>query len=332
MNGSNGTERVRDAFLDVIVTVAAMLLYDAITRLVAGGDKAKANLTRFEREPEPRSMRRWWSFIPSVWRQVGEDNVSILASGVAFYSMLSIFPALTALVSLYGLFADPSIVQQQLNDLRGVLPEDAVSLLSAWLQQLVDRPQSSFGVGLMVSLALSLWGARSATGTMMTALNIAYDEPESRNFLLFNVVALALTVALVLCAIASVALIAVLPAVIGLLPLPPGWQSFASIVRWPLLTVLVIIAIATLYRYAPNRAEPKWEWASAGALVATALWILASYGFSTYVSRFTSFDKTYGSLGAVVVLLMWFWLGAYAVLAGAELNAQIERSRGKLAT
>jgi membrane protein len=221
-------------------------------------------------------------------------------------------------------------VQQQLNSLRGALPEDAISLLSKWLQHLLQRPQSHFGVGLIMSLALSLWGARYATGTMMTALNVAYDQPEGRNLLRFNAVALALTGGLILFGIASVALVAVVPLVIALLSVPPGWQDLASLARWPLLAGLMIIAIAALYRYAPNRAEPRWEWASAGALAATVLWIVASYGFSIYVSRVTSYDKTYGSLGAVVVLLMWFWLGAYAVLTGAELNAEIEKSRREL--
>ena len=270
-----GRWRVRNVVLGVVFATLAMWLYQAITPLRAERDTTGAKARGPEREPQldARPMGRWWSFIPNVWRQVGEDNVSILAAGVAFYAMLSIFPALTALVSLYGLFADPSIVQQELNDLRGVLPDDGISLLSKWLEQLADRPRSNFGVGLIVSLALSLWSARSATGTMMTALNVAYDEPESRNLLHFNAVAIALTVVLVLFAIASIALIAVVPMVIGLLPLPPGWQNVTSIVRWPLLTMLVIIAIATLYRYAPNRAEPEWEWASAGALAATALWI-----------------------------------------------------------
>lgn len=121
----------------------------------------------------------WWGIAKRVWQQTGEDNISILAAGVAFYSLLSIFPALTALVSVYGLVADPTIVQRELHDLRGVLPADAVSLLSGWLQQLAQRPQSSFGTGLVLSLLLSLWTARYATGAMMTALNVAYDEPES---------------------------------------------------------------------------------------------------------------------------------------------------------
>jgi membrane protein len=269
----------------------------------------------------------WWGIAKRVWQQTGEDNISILAAGVAFYSLLSIFPALTALVSVYGLVADPTIVQRELHDLRGVLPADAVSLLSGWLQQLAQRPRSSFGTGLVLSLLLSLWTARYATGAMMTALNVAYDEPESRSLLMFNAVAFALTAVLILFGIAVVALVAVAPAVIGLLPLPAGWVSAVSLLRWPILAALTVVALAALYRYAPNRASPTWEWASAGAIAATAVWIIGSYGFSVYVSRFAGYDQTYGSVGAIVVLLIWFWLGAYAVLLGAELNSGIERKR-----
>lgn len=329
MNERPNSSEAQGTIQGAIFTAMAVWLYHAFTRQVANSTVAGPELSRPDQRPQTRLLQRSWSIVANVWRQVGEDNISVLAAGVAFYSLLSVFPALTALVSLYGLFADPAIVQQQLNDLRDVLPADAISLLSKWLQHLVQRPQSSFGTGLIVSLALSIWGARYATGTMMTALNVAYDEPESRNLLRFNAVALLLTIVLVLFAIASVTLVAVLPPVIGLLPLPSGWQSLANIARWPVLAALVIVAVAALYRYAPNRAQPRWEWASAGAIAATTLWILASYGFSIYVGRFASYDKTYGSLGAVVVLLVWFWLGAYAVLAGAELNAEIERSRHK---
>ena len=269
----------------------------------------------------------WWAIAKRVWQQTGEDNISILAAGVAFYSLLSIFPALAALVSVYGLVADPTIVQRELHGLRGVLPADAVSLLSGWLEQLAQRPRSSFGTGLVLSLLLSLWTARYATGAMMTALNVAYDEPESRSLLMFNAVAFALTAVLILFDIVVVALVAVMPAVLGLLPLPSGWLSALSLLRWPMLAALTVVALAALYRYAPNRADPSWEWASAGAIAATALWIIGSYGFSIYLSRFAGYDQTYGSVGAIVVLLIWFWLGAYAVLLGAELNSEIERQR-----
>ena len=198
-----------------------------------------------------------------------------------------------------------------------MLPPDAVSLLSGWLQQLAQRPRSSFGTGLVLSLLLSLWTARYATGAIMTALNVAYDEPESRSLLMFNAVAFALTAVLILFGIAVVALVAVLPAVVGLLPLPAGWLSAVSLLRWPMLAALTVVALAALYRYAPNRADPSWEWASAGAIAATALWLIGSYGFSIYLSRFAGYDQTYGSVGAIVVLLIWFWLGAYAALLGA---------------
>ena len=327
-------DRRKQAAPDYVLMGAVVALAVALYAVTARSDRPKRaparvsprdSRARHDRNSAPGTWPGLWVIIKRVWRQMGEDYISALAAAVAFYAMLSIFPALTALVSLYGLVADPAIVQQQLNQLQGVLPSEAVSLLSGWLQALLQRPRSTFGTGLAVSLALSLWSARYATATMMTALNVAYDQPEARNVFWFNVVALALTLALVFFGIAVIALVAVLPAVIGLLPLPATWQSLVSLVRWPILAAVVILGLAALYRYAPNRAEPRWEWASAGALVGTALWLIGSVGFSLYVSRFASYDRTYGSLGAVIILLLWFWLGAYSVLAGAELNAVIGR-------
>lgn len=248
----------------------------------------------------------------------------MLAAAVSFYSLLSVFPVLTTVVSLYGLFADPSAVKNELDRLEGLLPPAAISLLSDWLQQLAERPASTFGMGLAISLTLSLWSARYATATMMTALNIAYGVSEARNFIWYNIVALSLTAILIAFVIVAVALVALLPAVLAYMP--DSAQSIAALGRWPLMIVLTVLAIAFFYRYAPNRTHPRWEFASAGALLATALLVAGSYGFSVYVSHFATYDKTYGSLGAVVVLLMWFWLGSFSILVGAAFNAELARS------
>ncbi|MDQ2081106.1 YihY/virulence factor BrkB family protein [Xanthobacteraceae bacterium Astr-EGSB] len=265
-----------------------------------------------------------WSVLKRVWARIGEDNVSVLAAAVSFYSLLSVFPVLTTVVSLYGLFADPSAVKNELDRLEGLLPPAAISLLSDWLQQLAERPASTFGMGLAISLTLSLWSARYATATMMTALNIAYGVSEARNFIWYNIVALSLTAILIAFVIVAVALVALLPAVLAYMP--DSAQSIAALGRWPLMIVLTVLAIAFFYRYAPNRTHPRWEFASAGALLATALLVAGSYGFSVYVSHFATYDKTYGSLGAVVVLLMWFWLGSFSILVGAAFNAELARS------
>ena len=259
------------------------------------------------------------------------DNLSGLAAGVAFYALLSIFPALTAMVSLYGLVADPNLVERQVTAIQGLLPPEAVKLVATWLHTLVRGPPVRFGIGLVLSVLLALWSAWSATGTLMVAVNVCYGEEETRNFVSFNLRALALAVGLSLFGIAALGLFAVLPAALAFLPVPRAWSDLIALVRWPILAGIAILALAIVYRYAPDRAEPKWHLVSWGAVAATALWLFGSIAFTLFVSKAGSYDKTYGSLGAVIILLLWFYLTAYVTLVGAELNAQLLRAGGRRA-
>jgi membrane protein len=270
-------------------------------------------------------MHAWWTILARTWRRIGKDNLSALAAGAAFYALLSLFPALTALASLYGLIADPGMAEREVTTMRGLLPPEAVTLIAAWLQDFVDGPRSRFGIGLMVSVLLAFWSAWSATGMLMTAVNICYGETEKRNFVWFNLRAVALTAGLALFGTAALALLAVLPAALSLLPLPQPWNDAIALVRWPTLAGIVIVALAIVYHYAPDRVHPRWQWVSWGAVAATALWLLVSAAFTIYVSKVGSYDKTYGSLGAVIILLLWFYLSAYVTMIGAELNAEIGR-------
>jgi membrane protein len=271
----------------------------------------------------------WWAILKRTWSQMSEDNVSMLAGGVAFFAMLSIFPALTAMVSLYGLVADPATVEQQVAALGSVLPAEAVGIISEWLHNLVQEPPQKFGISLIISVALALWSARTGTGMLMTAVNICYGEKETRNFIWFNLQALILTLGLVLFGILALVFVAVVPALLNLLPLPDAWKTALGLGRWPILAVLVTVALAAIYRYAPDRADPKWRWVTVGSFIATVLWITASVGFSIYVSQFGNYDETYGSLGAVIILLFWLYITSYVVLAGGEMNAEIERQTAK---
>src|SRR6185437_11667385 len=207
-------------------------------------------------------VQAWSTILACTWRRVGKDNLSALAAGAAFYALLSIFPALTAAVSVYGLIADPSMVERQIAVIQGVLPPEAVTLIATWLQAFVGGPPSRFGIGLIVSVLLAFWSAWSATGMLMTAVNICYGETENRTFVRFNLRAVALTAGLALFSVAALALLASLPAALSFLPLPPAWDSTIALVRWPALTVIVILALAIIYHYAPNRAQPKWRWVS----------------------------------------------------------------------
>lgn len=269
----------------------------------------------------------FWALAKALVRKINADNISVLAAGVAFYALLSIFPALSALVSVYGLIADPAAVRTLMDELGGVLPPSALLLLSGWLETLLARPRSNLGTGLVISLAFSLWAARNASATMITALNVAYGEADARSMVRYNFVALALTMLLLSLGMIAITLVAVIPALLNFLPLPTAAEHALSLVRWPILGALVLFALAVTYRFGPNRRSPRWQWLSAGGTLATLLWIAASIGFSFYVGHFANYDRTYGSVGAVVVLLLWFWLGAYAVLAGAELNALLEEQQ-----
>jgi membrane protein len=270
-------------------------------------------------------MQDGWRILARTCQRISGDNLSALAAAAAFYALLSIFPMLTAMVSLYGLITDPSMVERQVTAMQGVLPAEAGALIANWLQTFVKGPPSRFGIGLIASVLLAFWSAWSATGMMMTAVNTCYGEQENRNFVWFNLRAVALTAGLALFGIAALALLAVLPAALGLLPLPGAWTDAIALVRWPILAGIVLIALAIVYHYAPDRAQPKWQWISWGAVAATALWLSGSAAFTVYVSKVGSYDKTYGSLGAVIILLLWFYLSAYVTLIGAELNAEIER-------
>ena len=276
-------------------------------------------------------MASVWAILRATGRRIGRDNLSALSAGAAFQALLTIFPALTAVVSIYGLVADPNMVERQIATIRGVLPPEAVTLIATWLHALVQGPTKKFGIGLIVSLLFAVWSLWSATTMLMNAVNVCYGEQERRGFISFNLTALALGAGLALLGFAALGLLAVLPAALALLPMADAWGDVLGLVRWPILAGIVLLALAVVYRYAPCRAQPRWLWISWGAVAATALWIAGSIGFTIYVSQVGSYDKTYGSLGAIIILLLWFYLTAYVVLAGAELNAQIERQTARAA-
>jgi membrane protein len=271
----------------------------------------------------------WWTILKNFWAEIDRDNVSIMAAGIAFYALLSIFPGMSALISIYGLVADPAAIENQLNSLAGILPQEALKLLSDQLHALVAAPRDKLSLGLVVSLLLALWSATSGTGAMMQALTIAHEERENRGLASFYGRAIALTLGIGLFALVSLFLIAGIPAIIGSLPISELWRDRVSLIRWPILAILGILALSVLYRYAPARQHPCWNCFSVGTIGAAVLWLVGSAGFSFYVARFSSYDKTYGSLGAVVVLLIWFYVTAYIILAGAELNSEIEKARSR---
>jgi membrane protein len=271
----------------------------------------------------------WRSILKRVYTSSNDKNLSVLAAGVGFYGMFSIFPALAALVAIYGLFADPAAVQREIGAIRGLIPGEAQNLITDFLKSLVSSSSSKLGISLVVNILIALWSARAGTVTLIQALNITYEEPEKRSTLRFEAVAFAMTIAGIVFAILALSLIAAIPAVAELLPLSRGLRTIGFLLPWPVLMALMVIALAATYRFAPSREAAKWRWVSWGSVAATMLWIAVSIGFSFYVTNFGSYDKTFGSLGAVMVLLMWFYISAYAILLGACLDAEMERQTAR---
>jgi membrane protein len=237
-------------------------------------------------------------------------------------------PALGAVISIYALVADPAQVSEHLSLLNQILPSEAMPLLRDQLTRLTSA-DSEAGISALVSFALALYGSSKAATALIQGLNIAYDEEEKRGFIKLQLIALLMTIGGIVGAVLAIGLVAVLPSILSHLHLGSGAEIFASILRWPILIGGFMLALAVVYRYAPCRDEPKWKWVSWGAALGTGLWVLGSAAFSVYASTFGNYDKTYGSLGALVIFLFWLFLTAYTVLIGAELNSEMERQTVK---
>jgi membrane protein len=300
------------------------------------GCRATALANRSGRSPWPRRdaarpteipARGWLDIVKRTQKEVKTDNVTLTAAGVAFYSMLAIFPALIAVVTIYGLVAEPADVQRQVSSFAENMPPGAGDLLTDQLDRIVRTRQRSLSIALVISLAAALWSASAGIQALIKGLNIAYDEQETRGFVKLRGLALLLTIGGIVVVLGAIALIAVLPAVLSRMGLGRAGELAISIGRWPALVVLVAVALAVLYRLGPDRANPRFRWVSWGAVAAVVLWVAISAGFSYYVSNFGKYGQTYGSLGAVIVLLLW--LSALAALIGAELDAEIERQTAR---
>jgi membrane protein len=271
----------------------------------------------------------WWQVLKRGWREASEDQVSLLGAGVAFFGFLSLFPALAAFTLVYGLVADPATIADQAQTLTASLPPEARTLLLDQLQQLASAPRQSLGWGLALAIVLALWSASGGVGNLITAVNIAYDEEKKRGFVKEKLLALGVTVGAVVFMALMLTLVAGVPVVLGFLDVNGPLRWVIEVVRWLLLAVLVMVALAVLYRVAPDRDAPKFRWVSVGAVAATVLWLIASAAFSLYVTFFGNYAKTYGAFAGVVLMMLWLWLTSYAILLGAEINAESEEQTAK---
>lgn len=288
-------------------------------------DHAADSRGRQAERPTEIPRKGWMDILWRVKDEASKDNLSMIAGGVAFYALLALPAALAAVVSVYGMVASPQTVSQQINSLSEVLPPDAAKLIGEQLTRVTAQSGGALGLSLIISLVVALWSAAKGMNALITALNIAYNEEENRGIIKLYAVALGLTLGSVVYMIVALSLVAAIPAVLNIIPAPDWLRWTLQLARWPILFILAMLALSIIYRYAPSRDQPRWRWVSGGSIVATALWVLGSIAFSIYVTSFGNYNETYGTLGAVVILMMWLYLSAYAVLIGAEVNSEMER-------
>ena len=293
-------------------------------------DQAR-QLGRRARHPVQIPWAGWKRVLKRTAAEVISDRVSLASAGCAFYAVLAMFPAITMLVALYGLLFDPHTVEQQMSMLRDILPRSALDLISARVHQLVTKPPGTLTFSFVISLLITLWSSSAGTKSLLSALNIAYEEKETRSFLRYQVTALAMTMGGILGTALAIALLVALPPILTYVPQRLGLTQVVEelaigirIGSFVLMLGFVVLALSMLYRFGPARRAPTWGWVSPGSLLATGLWLIASVLFSYYVGHIASYDATYGPLGAIVGMMMWFYVTAFVVLVGAELNAELE--------
>ena len=274
--------------------------------------------------PSEIPARGWWAVAKRVAFQFSEHRLMAEAAGVVFFVLLAIFPAVAALVSLYGLFADPRTVSDQMSALSGVMPGGGLDIIRDQVTRVASNGGGKLGFGLVLGLAASLWSSNQGMKALFDVLNVVYDEHEKRGYVRLTLVTLMFTLASLVFVLLAMAAVVVLPIALKFVGLDQIVESLLSVLRWPLMLVVVAALLSVIYRYGPSRAHARWRWVSWGGGFAAVAWVAVSLAFSYYVSNFGSYNKTYGSLGAAIGFMTWIWISVMVVLIGAELNAELE--------
>ena len=279
--------------------------------------------------PSEIPARGWWAIAKRVAANVSEDRVLTEAAAITFYALLALFPALAALVSLYGLFADPATISDHLAALSGVIPGGGMQIITDQIHSLASNGSKALGFAAVLGLATSLWSANQGTKALFDALNVVYEEKEKRGFLRFTAITLACTLGGIVFVLIALAAVVAVPVVLNFVGLGGAADLLLRLLRWPVLLAGLGLLLACIYRIGPSREHARWRWITWGSALAAVTWILVSIAFSWYVSHFGSYDKTYGSLGAAVGFMTWIWLSAAVVLVGAEVNAEMEHQTAR---
>lgn len=290
-------------------------------------DHAATQTERGRRSQSPFAIpfAGWKDIVWRTYQRIDDDRLLANAGGVVFFGLLAIFPAVTALVSSYGLFADPVTISDNLQTLAMMLPQGAFQIVEEQIARVVSKGNTALGATFALGLVLAIWSANAGVKAVFDALNVAYEEREKRGFIKLNLTSLSFTVGSIVALLLMVGAVVAFPLALDHLGIAPESKLIVALARWPLLFVILLAALAVLYRFAPSRDAPRWQWLSIGALAAALLWIAGSSLLSWYLSAFANYSATYGSLGAAIGLMMWMWMSAIVVMFGAELNSEIER-------
>ncbi len=320
-----------------IVAAVALLVagywYGQLSRPPAstwpGGSLSDDGRGRLAGSPSQIPARGWKDILLRIYQNISDHHVFALAGGMTFYTLLAIFPALAALVAIYGLFANPATISTHLDTLSGVLPGGAIDVARDQLTRVASKGGQALGLTFVVGLAISLWSANAAMKSLFETLNVVYGEDEKRSFIRLNALSLCFTLGAIIFVLVALSAVVVLPIALDYVGLSGAADLLLRLGRWPALFVVLALALAVVYRYGPSRETARWRWISWGSACATILWIAASVLFSWYTAHFGSYNKTYGSLGAVIGFMTWLWISAIVILVGAELDAEIEHQTAR---
>ena len=268
------------------------------------------------------TLKTVWRVLYAVWTTAGEKHLGLIAAGVAFFGMFGIFPGIAAVIAIFGLLADPVVISEQLALMDEIIPADAYRLLSSQIDRLVLAPPEKLGWATLLSIGLALWSCRAGVGGLIGGVN-AIAGQRQRNGILQMLIAFALTIALVSLAIIALTAVVILPIVLAFVPIAASTAWFVEGARWLIALGVLMTGLSLLYRFGPARIGPRGRWMTVGAFVVVVLWVGASFGLSFYLTNFASYNEVYGSIGAVIGLLLWLYVTAYLILLGAALNVQI---------
>ena len=281
------------------------------------------------KKPAQIPIKGWKDIALRVKDQLTTNHIPIVSAGIAFYFFLAIFPAISAALSIYGLVMEPAEVEQQMSQIANVLPEQAHQMISNILEKQSEKSKSSLGWILVLSILISVWSANRGTKAVFQGVNITYNEKDERGFIKLTAVTLLFTIGGIIIGFFAIAMVVAFPALIGKIGLPATLETIIQLLRWPILALIVMFSLATVYKVAPSRKSPEYKWTNWGAVIATLLWLGGSLLFSLYVNNFDNIDEMYGSFAAVIILMLWFFLTAFIILLGAEINSEMEHQTSR---